>query len=356
MPASRLFLGLTALWAASCARTTDQPAPRDRPAIATNAGPTVVVGLAGDVMLGRGVDEKIAQRHYGYPWGDVLPLLHGTDVNIVNLETTITVSTRVVPKTFNYKAAPDKVQSLVDARIDVVNLANNHSLDFSEEGLRETMAVLDGAGIRHVGAGPTRDDARRPVILTRKGVTLGIIGLTDNEPGWEATGTRAGTSYIRVGDVGQLTEQIAAVRDRVDILIVTIHWGPNMRERPTPSFREFARAAVDAGVDIFHGHSAHVFQGIEVYRRKLILYDTGDFIDDYVVDPALRNDRSCLYLVRVDRNGVRDLEIVPVVIANRQVNRATGEDRDWIIAKLVRLSRLLGTEVSVDGGRAWVAP
>ncbi|HKA86028.1 MAG TPA: CapA family protein [Haliangiales bacterium] len=341
-----LELGLVGLCAAACSRAAERPAP---------GGPVVLVGLTGDVMLGRGVNDAIAARGYAYPWGDVRPLLLGTDLNLVNLETTITAGTRAVPKTFNYKAAPDKVQSLVDARIDVVNVANNHILDFSEEGMVETLAVLDRAGIRHVGAGPTQADARRPVIVTRRGVTLGIIGLTDNEPGWEAAEQRAGTNYIEVGDVRRLEEQVAALRDRVDILIVTIHWGPNMRERPTQRFRDLARAAVDKGVDVFHGHSAHVFQGIEAYRGKLILYDTGDFVDDYVVDPALRNDRSLLYMVRVDRSGVRELELVPVVIAHRQVNRAAGEDRDWIIRRVVRLSGELGTEIHVDADRVWVA-
>ncbi len=129
------------------------------------------------------------------------------------------------------------------------------------------------------------------------------------------------------------------------MVIFTIHWGPNMRVRPMPNFREFARAVLDAGADVFWGHSAHLVQGIEIYKGKPILYDTGDFIDDYTVDEWERNDLSALFLVNIITPVVHSLELVPVRISNMQVNLATGLDREWFTKRVMRLCQEMGTEI-----------
>ena len=87
-----------------------------------------------------------------------------------------------------------------------------------------------------------------------------------------------------------------------------------MRAQPPEAFRQFARRVVEAGADIFWGHSAHVVQGIEVYEGKLILYDTGDFVDAYAVDGGLRNDLSALFLVEVAPPDIKGLDLMPVQI------------------------------------------
>ncbi len=145
-----------------------------------------------------------------------------------------------------------------------------------------------------------------------------------------------------------MEEALAAARRKADLVLFSIHWGPNMRARPTAEFRRFARRVVEAGADIFWGHSAHVPQGVEIYWGKPILYDTGDFVDDYAVDEELRNDLSALFLLRVRPPAVEGLELVPVRIGRMQVNLARGADRDWIVRRLTELSAEFGTRV-VDG-------
>ena len=320
--------------------------PRNNIASRREPDNSLLIGITGDVMLGRLVNKKISTTDYAYPWGNILPLLRKTDINIINLETTLTTGTKKVPKVFNYKANPDKVQSLREAKIDVCNLANNHILDFSEEGLIETILTLDKAGIKHVGAGVDKTQALKPVIIKKKNITVGIIGFTDNEPGWQVRGNKPGTNYIKVGDIEKVKKEIEKIRNKVDVLVLTIHWGPNMREKPTREFQEFAHKVIDAGVDIYHGHSAHIFQGIEVYNNKIILYDTGDFVDDYYVDPSLRNDQSFLYLIEVDRNGLKKVELVPVLISKMQVNKARGRNRRNILNRIKLLSEEFGTTIN----------
>jgi poly-gamma-glutamate synthesis protein (capsule biosynthesis protein) len=122
-----------------------------------------------------------------------------------------------------------------------------------------------------------------------------------------------------------------------------------MREEPSPQFIEFAHRMIEHGADIIHGHSAHIFQGIEVYRNKLICYDTGDFVDDYAVDPILKNNHSFFYTVTAGRQGIQKLELVPVVISRYQVNKATGESYRWCMNRVRQLSAKFGTVISDAG-------
>lgn len=312
----------------------------------------ITIGFAGDVMIGRGVNAAITDNGYRYPWGNVLPLLEKTDINIINLEAALTNSTKKVYKTFNFKATPDRIETLTTAKVTVTNLANNHILDFSEEGLVETIQTLNEAGIVHTGAGMNDKEAKKPIILTVKNNRLGILGFTDNEPGWKAGDSWSGVNYIDVSnneDCEKALMAIAELRKATDLLIVSIHWGPNMQAEPEQYFIDFAHAMIEQGADIIHGHSAHNFQGIEMYQHKLILYDTGDFLDDYAVDPFLRNDHSFLFKVEVSQKRIEKLVLVPVLISHCQVNLSTIEDYKWSIKRMQKLSAKFGTEVSDKG-------
>lgn len=300
---------------------------------------SIVIGFVGDIMLGRLVNKKISQTSYDSPWGNVASLLKKNDLNIGNLETTLTTSTDKIIKAFNFKSRPSNVKVLSAGHIHIVNLANNHILDFSVPGMIETIKALDKAHILHVGAGKNLAEAQKPVIITKKGVKIGIIGITDNEEGWAAQKNKPGTFYVRVGDVKRITPIIKNLRPQVDILIVSNQWGPNMREYPTKEFQKFAHDLIDAGVDIFHGHSAHILQPIEWYNKKLILYDTGDFIDDYAIDPILRNDQSMLFNVTVNKNGVQKLDMIPLIIKNIQVNKADDKEAQAILKTIEERSQ-----------------
>lgn len=313
---------------------------------------TITIGLAGDVMIGRGVNTTITDNGYTYPWGNVLSLLKNTDINIINLETALTNGNKKVFKTFNFKATPDKIKTLTEACITVANLANNHILDFSEEGLRETIQTLNVAGIKYAGAGMNEKEAGKPAIFTAKNIIFGLLGFTDNEPGWKADTSTSGVNYIDISkknDCNKALNDIAQLRKVTDIVIVSIHWGPNMQEEPERHFIDFAHEIIAQGADIIHGHSAHNFQGIEVYNHKLILYDTGDFVDDYAVDPVFKNDHSFLFRIEANKKGVTKLELIPTVISNYQVNLATGEAYKWCIQRMQNLSAKFGTKVSDKG-------
>jgi poly-gamma-glutamate capsule biosynthesis protein CapA/YwtB (metallophosphatase superfamily) len=312
----------------------------------------ITLALTGDVMLGRGVDEALRGMRPAESWGDALSVLHAADLRVINLECAITTHEyrwSRTPKTFHFRADPTRaVGVLRAARIDACSLANNHTLDYEEAGLLDTLEYLDGAGIRYAGAGRDLEEAARPAILDGPdGEKVALLAFTDNEPAFAAGGDRPGTNYLPISLEPEVLDRVeAAIADArnagADTILFSNHWGPNMVECPRDIFRRFARSVVDRGADVYYGHSAHIFQGVEVYRGKPILYDTGDFIDDYAVDERLRNDRSFVFLVSVEGGKFRRLELFPVVLSFAQTGLATGGEREEILRRMERLSAELG--------------
>jgi Bacterial capsule synthesis protein PGA_cap len=252
-----------------------------------------------------------ALRAHGssFLWDGASPLLDRPSWLLVNLECALTVHHDRGPKTtpvFFFRAPPELgVAALRAAQVSCVNLANNHVLDFGITGLLETIAALDDAGIAHVGAGANLAAASAARLLSLGGLRLAVLGFTDNEPGWAASRTRPGVHYVplepRTSAFWALLERVAMAREQADLVIVSAHWGPNMRERPRTAARRTARLLVEAGAGLVHGHSAHIVQGVELVEGQPVLYDCGGLVDDYAVDPVLRNDWSFLFLLDRDR-------------------------------------------------------
>jgi len=318
------------------------------------------IGLTGDVMLGRLVDEHQRDRAVTAVWGNLLDRLRDLDGLFVNLECCL--STRGQPwqrtrRAFHFRADPDwAVPALERAGVDCCALANNHVLDFEEAALRDTLDHLDDAGVARAGAGRTREEAFDPALVSVSDLDVGFVSLTDNTPEYAATETSPGTAYVEI-DVDD-RETRAAVRgalDRArdgepDLLVASLHWGPNMVEEPPDSFREFGRWLVDEGVDVIHGHSAHVFQGIEVCDGRPILYDAGDFVDDYAVDDRLRNDRSFLFELSVTAEGEPTrLRLTPTEIDDFAVHEADAQAAEWSRTRMRDLSAAFGTSFERDG-------
>ncbi len=316
----------------------------------------ITVALVGDVMLGRGVNETLRSMRPEEPWGDVLPALSSADLRIANLECAITGHDRPwtrTPKVFHFRADPRAVEVLRAARIDACSLANNHTLDFEEQGLLDTLRHLEAAGIRYAGAGRAREEAARPAFLTARtnGTRrVALLAFTDNEPPFAAGPDRPGTNYLPVSMEPQVLRRVEAAVEQArgagaDVVVFSNHWGPNMVERPNQLFRRFARAVIDRGADVYYGHSAHVFQGVEIYKGKLILYDAGDFIDDYAVGERLRNDRSFVFRVSLEGRELRRLQLLPVSLQYARVELARGGEREAILGRMVDLSAEMGTNL-----------
>lgn len=327
----------------------------------------LTLAFTGDVMLGRYVNERLKAMPPEAAWGDLLPHLAQADLRIVNLECALTGHlspwTRT-EKVFHFRADPEAVRVLQAARIDACALANNHILDYEERGLKDTLRVLDKAGIRHAGAGANAAEAAAPAMLDIAGAApcrIALLSFTDNEPDFAATTAHPGTNYLEVSldetVLTRIASNIAQARTLgADLVVFSNHWGANFIERPAPEFRSFARRVIELGADIYYGHSAHICQGIEIHQGKPILYDTGNFIDDYAVHPLLRNDRSCLFKMMFADGKLCRIELLPVALSVAHAALARGSEFDAIGARMEMLCAEFGTRLlRLDDRLVWSA-
>ncbi len=351
--------------------------------------------LCGDVMLGRGIDQALpypcnpelhedyvrsamdyvhlAEQANGalklpldlsYIWGDALAELARWQpvARLVNLETAVARSNDFFPKGINYRVSPENARTLAAAGIDCCALANNHVLDWGTAGLRETLSTLDRLGIKSAGAGRGRLQASKPAFLDRGAEgRIAFFSLASASSGipdqWAATADGYGVNLLP--DLSEATalsvsDHIHQTVARGDIVVASIHWGPNWGYHVPDEYRGFAHTLVDqAGVSIVHGHSSHHAKAIEIYRDRLILYGCGDFVNDYEGISGreeYRGDLPIMYLPEIDRatGNLATLGLVPLHMRRFRLNRASARDVDWVRSTLDRESRRFGTKVTQD--------
>lgn len=309
--------------------------------------------LGGDTMLGRLVKEAILHFGADYPLGNIATKMRGADLTIINLECAITSSMQEwsgEPKVFYFGAPPQAINSLAQAGVDLVSLANNHSLDFNYQGLKDTFHYLQQKNIQWAGAGNNLAEALTPAILARKRIKFGMVAFCDHQEDFAATKNRAGMAYLDLDNQTAALEQIKnslqlMKKQNVDYSILSLHWGPNMVHRPSSYFREFARQAIEMGYKMLFGHSAHVFQGIEIYQGCPIFYATGDLVDDYAVDYEFKNDHQLLFEVELIGTQLSKILLYPVFIENCQTSFAKNENFNFIAKRVQQLCAEMGTRV-----------
>jgi poly-gamma-glutamate capsule biosynthesis protein CapA/YwtB (metallophosphatase superfamily) len=318
---------------------------------------TVTVALAGDTMLGRGVARALATTPpQALVAPEVLAALGQADLVMLNLECCI--SDRGQPwdapgKPFFFRAPPRAVELLVLLGVDCVTLANNHALDYGVDALADTLAHLATAGIATVGAGADLQQARRPAILVTSGLRVAVVGVTDHPSDFAAGPDRPGVAFAALArQVPQwLLQTVRETGASADATLVMPHWGPNMTTAPVRHVRRAAAALVDAGATLVAGHSAHVPHGV----AGPVLYDLGDFLDDYRVDPRLRNDLGLLFLVTLDAGGPVRLEALPLKLEFCHTRLAAGDDAAWMRRRFRTACTTLGTTVENTADRLVVS-
>jgi poly-gamma-glutamate synthesis protein (capsule biosynthesis protein) len=325
-----------------------------------------------------------AIRRFGpdYPWGFARQLFASAHLRVINLETVIAKGGQRGEKFINFRAHPIAIETLKLAGIDCVCLANNHVLDYGAAALLEMLERLTEANIAFAGAGRNLAQARQAAMLNAQDLRVGLVAFTDNEPGWAATATTTGINWIDISRPSLAIARDAIARMRAagaQLIIFSNHWGGNLVERPCQSFREFARAVIDSGADIYFGHSAHIFQGIEIYQGRPIIYDAGDFINGCSIDPKLRkfvnrhmpdtlralieNDaldaelkraRCLLYQVNLNASGNHRLELIPVIINDCQAQAPSAREFELMAKRIAKLSAELGATINNANGKLWI--
>jgi poly-gamma-glutamate capsule biosynthesis protein CapA/YwtB (metallophosphatase superfamily) len=310
----------------------------------------VAIGLLGDVMLGRMVAEALRHQSPEELWAPELRELAGSlDLVVCNLECCISrrgrPTTLIKGKPFFFRGPPVAVEALRAMSIGAAGVANNHALDFGEEALEDTLELLGAAGIAAAGGGFGRDAARSAAVVRVAGLRVGVIAVTDHPAEYAAAPERWGVALaiMRDGPPSWLLEQVAAARERCDLVIAFPHWGPNMATSPARWQQRAAASLHAAGADLVAGHSAHVFHGVG-WNGGPTLFDLGDVLDDYRIDRDVRNDLGVLAIWHPRSDP--QLELVGLRLEYCHTRLAEGADADWIAARLEHACRELGTSVT----------
>ncbi len=359
-------------------------------------GANIKLFLGGDVMTGRAIDQilpypgdpRIHERYvtmatyyiemaekingaipteagFDYIWGDALDILKAEkpDLRIINLETAVTTNDNYWKgRGVNYRMNPKNTPVLKAAGIDFCALANNHSMDYGLDGLKETIVSLDAAKINHSGAGKDRTQAAEPAILNIQGKGRAIVfSLGSTSSGipdiWSASSDRPGLHIIQEyarSYVSSIKSMVRRYKKENDIVILSIHWGPNWGYEINEDQRALAHAMIDeGGVDIIHGHSSHHPKGMEVYHDKLIIYGSGDLINDYEGIKGYakyRPELNVMYFAEIDpaTGTLQDLSMIPIRLMNFQISRADGEETKWLTSTLSRECKRFDADIASD--------
>ncbi len=310
--------------------------------------PVVRIAFVGDILL------EAPWRQPPLPpsqmFEDVRAFLAEFDLVVGNLEEPLTNHPTRTPhknpdmvaagRDFIFRAtSPEAARALRSAGIRVAALANNHTMDYTERGLLDTLKQLTAAGIVPVGAGENLRNAEQVQVVELRGLRIGFLSFSDVVPRYYwAEGDRPGIASSKY--IGRVRAAIARARSQVDTLAIIFHWGEMFASEPSPRQRELAQAAQRAGADLILGAHPHVLQGVGCLGPVPVVYSAGNFVFA-TRNPAAR--RSAIFEIRISREKIESVRVVPVLLDSQgRPHLAAGEEARRILTEMEQLSTQLG--------------
>jgi poly-gamma-glutamate capsule biosynthesis protein CapA/YwtB (metallophosphatase superfamily) len=288
------------------------------------------------------------------------------------------------------RASCDSPPGLARIGFSAMSMANNHGMDFGPEALAHSLDLLHENGIATAGAGATLSAAHAPAIITRHGVRIAMLAYTSVFPafGFMATPDGAGLAVVRVStayetpsnvpyqpgtpsttvtiphvdDTRAMREDVRLAKLDADLVVVQFHWGVVGMSRPLGYMRELGRTAVDAGADLVIGNHAHVLQGVEFYRDKLICYSLNHFAFEHVGHifpeawPFVHD--TVIFAAAIEDNQFARPAFVAATLdpITHDLALASDQRRAEVAEHLTRLSAEFGTVIELDGDRLTIRP
>ncbi len=302
----------------------------------TNSRPLTTIFFAGDIMLSRNVEDKMAKANdYSLPFQKIAEEVKSADISFANLESPITDKGKhFIPNSLVFNANPLSIGGLLSAGFDVLSTANNHSLDQGQYGIQYTYDWLKSHGIIPVGAGVPVVDATTAVIEKNK-INFGFLAYS-----YTAHNDNSNDSSPYIGnfhDLTRLKQDILTLRGHYsDVVIVSMHAGTEYTRTPNAEQIEFAHAAIDAGADLVIGAHPHWIQTTEEYKGKWIFYSLGNFVFDQMWSQDTREGLTVL--ATYDGIDLKKIELQPVIIDDYCCVRWANSDESEAILKKINLT------------------
>ncbi len=268
----------------------------------------------GDIMLGRTIGEMIEAEGIEAPFFYTADVLRSADITIGNLECPISTRGEAEDKNYAFRAPLSAAESLAWAGFDIVNLANNHILDYGPVALIDTMGALAQNDLYTVGAGQNASEAYTPALLEINGLKIAFLGFMDvhpgkyNYPSWEASEDKPGVAWAHEEIV---QARVTSAKQEADLVIVLIHNGYELVQQISSQQYNIARLAIDSGASLVIGSHPHVLQRIDTYNDGLIVYSMGNFVFDNFLYPP---NYSAILSVEFSAQGVVSYELIDVIV------------------------------------------
>lgn len=240
--------------------------------------PSTVSFLAfGDINLGRKVGQRIIKDDVHFPFRHFSIRDDSADIVFANLECQVSDQhgeTGHSEYNLIFTAPPEAVTTLQHSGIDIISTANNHALDYGISALKETIDRLNNANISFVGTSKDKEKLFDPLIFKKNNIKFAIFGVT----AFVNMTFKNWRDYVSTPDTIELLKKITAIRDSVDVILMSFHGGVEYIDRPTAKVKAFAEWSVNNGVDIFLGHHPHVTFGVQQQGNSYIIHSLGNFI------------------------------------------------------------------------------
>jgi poly-gamma-glutamate synthesis protein (capsule biosynthesis protein) len=286
------------------------------------------------VTLGHGVDSKVLEKGPDFLFQKTADILRKGDIVFGNLENIIAETGRDKRRfiTNCFRARRSTAEALARAGVNLLSLANNHTMQHGVEAVREATELLDSCGIRYSGINERNPDSAVPVFFNVSDIRVGFLAYS-----FVSQQYHLDTPVVCRGNTENIKADVARLRDVVDHVVVSLHWGDEFVEIPSPEQVRIGRALIDAGVDIILGHHSHVLQGIERYKNGVIVYSLGSFIKD-LWQKQMRE--SIVFRCELTKTGIGAVEYIPIWINDQyQPEVLEGVRGSELLGRLNRLSR-----------------
>lgn len=302
--------------------------------------------FAGDIMLSRGVDLWMRREGHLYPFENIAGTTNSAEIVFGNLESPLSTKGKKGDNYYSFRGNPESVKGLIYAGFKVLNLANNHSCDYGKEALEETIELLNQNNIKTIGAGKNLQEARKPAIFNLGDLKITFLGYNVSPGAFYAKDNRFG---VTKAESALIMEDIEKMKNKADLIVVSFHWGIEYEDFPTEYQKSLAHMTIECGADIVIGHHTHTFQGIEIYKGKLIAYSLGNFIFD---QRDLKNNQSLVLKVVFKGKKLLRAEIIPIELITYPCSPkvAEGKMAEEILERLYFDSSIFGTEVIFSNG------
>ncbi len=290
-------------------------APIDTPALEPQPTRDIKILFTGDNMLALSIGERIkaGENIYANIRNDLLEY----DFVVINLETNVSelgVGKANSAKNWRFNAPVEALDLLIQNKINVVNLANNHTMDYGATGLTNQISLLDSHGIKHFGAGSNEEQAFSPLILELLDTRIALLGFNDAETLYtNVKPDSPGTAHF---DKTKTTTAIIDATNSSDIVIVSGHSGTEGSTKSNSRQREYYKLFIDSGADLIIGHHPHVMQEVAEHNGKMIYYSLGNFV--FETGERLLYKKAIAVEVIIDSNekSIKQINEVDVLLEN----------------------------------------